>query len=145
VVSARSEWTTSTTVSRKLGSGRPGLAMRNSDLYGTCACAAAATTSSASSAARQDGVIALLDAEGRDAGFLWQVRGDGPGAPHQLLPEAARMLAEDKVGVCVEHVPQAAVDFLAQLAGPPGDIAHEVARLVGRRLDDVIDDVSLGG
>jgi hypothetical protein len=56
------DWITSTTDSRKFGSGMPGLAMRNSALDGaTCACAASVKTRTktrrASSAARQDRFI----------------------------------------------------------------------------------------
>jgi hypothetical protein len=41
----------------------------------------------------------------------------------------------------VGHRPQAAVDFAFQLARAPADIADEIARLVRRGLDDVIDGV----
>jgi hypothetical protein len=57
VVSAPSSWVTSTTVSRKFGSGIPGLAMRKTVLDALCACAAVAKTRSARSAARHDGFI----------------------------------------------------------------------------------------
>src|SRR5204863_5506367 len=82
----------------------------------------------------------------------WLVRdGDVPGVRRasadalarlqQLFPEPLGVLAEHHVDVGVQHRPQAAVDLALQLAGTPADIADEVARLVRRGLDYVVDRV----
>src|SRR5262245_40554909 len=120
VASAFSLWTTSTTDSRKLGSSRLGLATRKIALGALCAWAAAQKTASASRAARRNRLI------GFPGGSVGPGRGDGPEgpghagghrprAPEELLPELGRILAEYQVGVAVEHIPQAAVHFLAKL------------------------------
>src|SRR5882672_11435462 len=151
VVSAPSSWVTSTTVSRKLGSGIPGLAMRKTVLDGPCAYAAVAKARSARSAARHDSFIRrsfagralILRERGDPAQAPGGPGGYRPGSPKQLLPESRRILAEDELGVGLEHVPHPPVDLLAQLARPPGDIADVVARFVGRLFDDVVYDCAL--
>src|SRR5215472_10366485 len=142
--------TTSTTVSRKFGSGMPGRAMRNTAFEGAWASAGVASVMSATRATPRNAFIGLqrvlIEAEGRETvGPRGRAGGHRARAPEQFLPEAPRILAKHEVGVGVEHVPQAAVDLLSELARPPRDVPHVVARLVGRLLDDVVDHRALGG
>src|SRR5262249_8684129 len=131
------------------GSGMPGRATRNAALDGAWACTEAATTSEMR-ALRKNAFTGtpgdLVEAERRECvGPRGRARGNGARAPEQLLPDAPGVPARDEIGVRVEHVPQAAVDFLPKLARPPCYVAHVIARLVRRLLDDVVDDRALGG
>src|SRR5207302_4099488 len=105
VASAPSSWVTSTTVSRKFGSGIPGLATRKSVLEEPCAEAVVARTRSARSAARRESFIGRSFPRGtlvlgeRDGKVQARGRPGGhrPRPQQQLLPQPRRVLAENEV------------------------------------------------
>src|SRR5690348_6224792 len=91
-------------------------------------CAGALGAAQKSAAPRASACVRCFMTPLAERGRRAQRRGDRPRAPEQLLPQrVARVLAEDHLLVGVEHVPKAAVDFLAQLARTPGDVADEIA------------------
>src|SRR2546429_5989040 len=66
-------------------------------------------------------------------------------AADELFPQAVGRLAQEKIGLRVEYVPQAAPHFLVELARCPEHHAGEEARLLRLRLDDAVDDSAIEG
>src|SRR5512134_197483 len=71
----------------------------------------------------------------------WRAGADAARLLLQLFPQALGVLAEDGLEIRALHRPQAAFDLALELTWTPADIAHEIARLVRRGLDDVVDRV----
>src|SRR6185295_3319522 len=66
--------------------------------------------------------------------------GIASGPRHQFFPHTFCLAAEYDAGIGFGDDPQAAFDFLFELAGHPAHEADEIARLVWRLLHDPVDD-----
>src|SRR5512134_156465 len=128
---------TRTTVRWKFGSRIVGLATRKKPRSACCATAAwtasaRKTATSSRSAARAP--IAFTASIDR---VLRRHRcADLPRHPQHFFPDHVGVLAEDRVDVRVEDMPEPAVDLAPQLARAPAHVPDVVAGVVRPLLDD---------